>query len=354
MSLWQSLTADDVHKHLDAGAEFLDWFRKGKEFVGEPRVKLPNAVDADVLLERLGVSRADRVATLASRPDPDDTSALWWLLERSYSELVSDIGGGAMLLPDLPLELGQLGRHIYVWLFLAAIPSVREYHTSRGIPENISWASLGDLGLQMNAYRRIYGTSGLHTQTWLTLTFRGGLYILGRLQFDRTTIPADFPPGPDGVAGPHRGKGAVSVHIPAHGVLDFDECNQSMARASEFFPRHFPDQPVHYMLALLGWMLDKQLTDYLPPESNLLRFQRRFNIVPAEKQEEPMAGWTGGDRAMLKFVFNRTVGSADPSQLLDELPQETTLQRAFVTHVRSGKHWYQRTGWYPLGDAIRG
>jgi hypothetical protein len=37
-----------------------------------------------------------------------------------------------------------------------------------------------------------------------------------------------------------------------------------------------------------------------------------------------------------------------PEYPLDELPQDTTLQRAVVTHLRNGKRWQVRSGWIDL------
>ncbi|MEV0796276.1 hypothetical protein AB0I34_01230 [Kribbella sp. NPDC050281] len=31
-------------------------------------------------------------------------------------------------------------------------------------------------------------------------------------------------------------------------------------------------------------------------------------------------------------------------EALAQVPQDTTLQRAYVTHLRSGRHWHNRTG----------
>ena len=44
---------------------------------------------------------------------------------------------------------------------------------------------------------------------------------------------------------------------------------------------------------------------------------------------------------MLGFVFGR----ADPVDL-EDLPQRTSLERAFVQHLRAGGTWYARTGWF--------
>src|SRR5262249_22677272 len=83
-----------------------------------------------------------------------------------------------------------------------------------------------------------------------------------------------------------------------------------------------------------SWLLDDQLAEYLPADSNILAFQRRFEPVPGAQDD---------DASMLRAVFG-----ADHAQALDALPQETTLQRAVVRHLRSGRHWRMRTGWYDV------
>ena len=78
---------------------------------------------------------------------------------------------------------------------------------------------------------------------------------------------------------------------------------------------------------------------YLPENSNLVQFQRRFRLLPEREPEV-------SDADILAFVFNRAYDSAEvPLSLLATLPQETALQRAFVSHLRAGKHWYARAGW---------
>jgi len=79
-----------------------------------------------------------------------------------------------------------------------------------------------------------------------------------------------------------------------------------------------------------SWLLDKQLGEYRPATSNIIRFQERFR--PAYTPE-------GNNRPTLEFVF-RT-----PDRPLDELPQRTTLERAVVQHVRDGRQWHGGVGW---------
>ncbi|MEQ7011303.1 hypothetical protein ABN028_34555 [Actinopolymorpha sp. B17G11] len=169
----------------------------------------------------------------------------------------------------------------------------------------------------------------------LSRTYRGLSYRLGRLVFERgrpqpeSTTHAVLGPGQSGVA----------VHVPrVGGRLDPGACDDSFARAQNFFPRHFQDNPVAFDCH--SWLMDDQLGHYLPATSNIIRFQRRFAFF---NDNEP------ADHEILALVFARRYdGPHVPGELLDELPQDTTLQRAIVTHLHRGGHWHSRTGWCPL------
>ncbi|MFN2520582.1 MAG: acyltransferase domain-containing protein [Candidatus Limnocylindria bacterium] len=302
------------------------------------------AVDARAALRRLAVRDSDIEDVVSSRPTPESDRPLWWLLERCRAQLVSDMGGFEQLpsWPRLPEALGLRGRLFYVHVFLATVPEVRRWHAARGIPDDVSWEALADLGNQMDIHRWMYGQVGLETHDWLTLHFRGRIYRLGRLQFERSRIG----PGPghpplfwyDAAEVDRRGGGfrpgdhALGVHIPRGSPLTPDACDRSLRRAREFFPRHFPSERCRLAFCT-SWLLDDQLAEYLAPDSNIVLFQRRFELVP---------GTADGDLDVMRFVF----GKVAPA--LDGLPQTTSLQRAIVGHLRSGRHWRTRTGWLQL------
>lgn len=84
---------------------------------------------------------------------------------------------------------------------------------------------------------------------------------------------------------------------------------------------------------------DPQWADYLSPASTILRFQHRFTLAPV------LAGPDIADAEILEFVFYRRVDAGwSVMDMLADLPQETTLQRAYEAHLRSGGHWLTRTG----------
>jgi GNAT-like C-terminal domain/N-acyltransferase N-terminal domain len=304
-------------------------------------VALPDRAEAGRLFDRLGLTAAEVAEALDNRPSPDRDPELWWLLEHCRQALLGRLGEGGELSPwpSLPDAIGATGRYFYPWVFLAVLPDTRRYHQARGIPDQASWEVLAALGAQMANYREAHGRGGVQTQNWLTHHFRGAIYALGRLHFERTTIGFDAAGAPDGGPPPGRGAPALGVHIP-EGRLTPESCDRSFAAAAEFFPRHYPDE-VYRFGTCISWVLDPQLAEYLDPDSNIMRFQRRFALVAAA----PDAVADADDGTVIEFVFKRSIAD------LDRLPRDTSLQRGLVDHLRAGRHWQFRTGWlrFPAG-----
>jgi hypothetical protein len=281
---------------------------------------LPEDVELAEWLPRLGVDPADAADLLAARPGPDQLTAL----TLGRDELVAGIGTVADELDWR--ERSDAETWFHAWILLAALPAIRGYHKELGVSDEVSWYSLADFGLQLARYRRLHGRPGLAAANWLTLHFRGMLYRLGRLQFQRAGVP-------------EAGGPVLSVHITADGPLTPGACDESFARAARFFAHHHPDQA--YRRAYChSWLMDEQLTGYLAPDTNIVRFQRRFAVPDGAPAQN-------ADLDVLKFVFDRPPAPLRRGEL-DELPQRTSLQRALVGHLRSGGHWWTRVGWCDL------
>jgi hypothetical protein len=71
----------------------------------------------------------------------------------------------------------------------------------------------------------------------------------------------------------------------------------------------------------------------LSPGANIIQFKNRFHLAYVP---EP------NNRGIQQFVF----GMLDAE--IDELPQATSLERAVVEHIVSGKHWRGGAGWTDL------
>jgi hypothetical protein len=321
-----------VRRELGLSGQFTAWLERIRDQPTVASPVIPPDVEAAELLDQLGVDPRDRASTLAARPDPTSQPALWWIFERVFHDVVATMGippewGGW---PSLPSRTGSFGRHLYVWLCVALTPHVREYHRSRGIPDSLSWTALADLGREMRKERQLSGLGGLDASWGLPRTFRGTSYRLGRLVFERGR--------PEELPHPFLRTGEISLgtHIPDTGrSLDPASCDESLIAAAEFFPRHFGEQPTAFNCH--SWLMDDQLRQYLPADSNIIRFHSRFTFFNDAES---------GDHELIEHIFGRTYdGLRPPARLLAELPQDTRLQRAIVTHLRAGRHWVNRTGW---------
>ncbi len=322
------LTSDNIRRWLADDQDTANWLTELAGTAAGAPTRLPEPAEATRMMTRMEVPAADITEALDAVPDADRRPDLWWLLHHCRLLLVERLGSTAPMArwPGLPARLGALGRYFYLWVFLASVPDLLRHHAALGIAEQVSWETLADIGSKAALHRRTHGTGGLDKQDWFTLHFRGLLYSLGRLQFNLGRTPADSTMPPPGTP-------CLGVHIPETGPMTPQACQESLRRAPEFFHEHFA---VRYRYAsCTSWLLDDQLADYLPGTSNILRFQQRFRLTP---------GGRDSDADILEFVFRQV-----RPQLAD-LPQQTTLQRAVVRHLRAGGHWQVRTGWLELPD----
>lgn len=319
----------DSARAAGLGPDHEEWLRELEAV--EPAALPPEEGTFRDLMAVLGVqepdaSEATACLPAASRPE------LWSLLERAVAGIErrrEDPSAPGGSFPSLPAALGPAGRYFWVQAFALATPALLDWYARHEVPQEVASATLADLGRHVAIYRRIHGTGGLDVAWWLALHWRGTLFELGRLQFHVHRAPewqrGHTPGGP--------GDLVLGLHIPESGPLEPAQCDASLLRARPFFARHLGvDVRVG---TCASWLLDPQLAQYLPESSNIVQFQRRFKLFEEE-------GRWGADSEIIRFVFRR----ADPP--LDELPQRSTLEKAVVTHLRSGGHWEGRTGWLEL------
>jgi len=111
----------------------------------------------------------------------------------------------------------------------------------------------------------------------------------------------------------------IEVHIPAGSRMDFSACGESFRQAVSFFPRYFPDRPFK-AFCCGSWLLNTQFQDMLPPNSNIVRFQKEFYLFPIFS-----SGRSGFER-----IFGGDI------QNLSTAPRDTTLRRAVLDHLQAG------------------
>ena len=114
----------------------------------------------------------------------------------------------------------------------------------------------------------------------------------------------------------------MQVHIPSGNKMTWDTVKDSMNAAVPFFRRHFPQaSPVAFVST--SWVFSSLLEALLPPDSNLVRFQRELYLFPI-----PSGGHDG-----LSFIFPED--QFDPPNA----SRATHLQRAILDFLSAGKRW---------------
>jgi hypothetical protein len=222
-----------------------------------------------------------------------------------------------------------IDRWWYVVAALAFVPETLAYHRSRGIADQVSRATLADIGRHARITEVTFGRPGFHQEKWIQIHLRGLLYDLGRLQFNLTTLW--LPDAQLAAAGMRARSGEVvlDTHIPDSGPLTPDEVTASFNRARGFFMAHFPEHAPYDYALCNSWLLDPQLT-MLVPGTNIDSFCRRWTILDPGIE---------ADRSALEFIFRK------PTTPVEDLPRDTRLQRAVIDHVTHGGHLMQAVGY---------
>lgn len=116
------------------------------------------------------------------------------------------------------------------------------------------------------------------------------------------------------------GDDVLFMHIPEGGGMAPDLVRDSLQRALPFFDAHFPDKRAKAIICG-SWILSNQLSQCLPPESNILALQRMVHLLPLSAPR--FAG--------LWFLF-----LVNPPYDAATLPRDTSMRRAVADWLAAG------------------
>ena len=324
-----------------------------------PALTIPDRELLVSLLAKLDVSPDDAAEVDLSMPSQDIHPEVWWLLVRSsavftsalaHRDIASSASSESQGHPDLDWSIfsgsiaSQALQLFPVHLILANIEKIRQCHAALSIPEDISWQTLSFLGRAMRSFRQHHGQVGIRLTRWDWLRFLGRLYEVERLEvtpFRIRTAPKGAGPlfwYDDDAAnsfgvGWRKGDPALGVHVPATGRLSPESIDASLSRMQRDLRSPYSGECLRVAICT-SWLLDEHLAQYLPADSNIISFQRRFRLVSGARDD---------DGSVVRFVY----GCEMPKEI-EMLPQNTALQRAVVRHLQKGLHWKLRTGWLDL------
>jgi hypothetical protein len=124
-----------------------------------------------------------------------------------------------------------------------------------------------------------------------------------------------------------RGDTVLELHIPRKDPFSVADCRDSLAQAFEFFKTCFPERPFR-AAACHTWFFTPQLQRLLPPESNIVRFQREFSLYP----------YPGSPAFLWSYVFGEKVTA------LAGAPRDTALRRSVLDWLEAGGELFDLAG----------
>ncbi len=124
-----------------------------------------------------------------------------------------------------------------------------------------------------------------------------------------------------------EGDTVLGVHIPATGALTEELCNESFDRAKQIFKDCYPEFN-YKAFHCHTWMFDPKLKEFLPEDSNIIKFQNRFTLFPGETMGEDV----------FNFVFKLQFTE------YKDMPEDTSLQRWMKKLYLGGKYIYEFEG----------
>jgi len=202
--------------------------------------------------------------------------------------------------------------------FLLCMKHLKQRYEDAKLPMAYYRGVADDLRAKLHECYALKGIWGTFVASWFNRWFSLGRFAIGRLQYECIPIPESY--CPEGYA--HlAGQPAVNVHIPSGRPLIRREIRDSMAAAAAFFAPKFPDGKVLFICH--SWLLFPGHLEMLPESSGIRAFMEEFTV--AGTYDDP----TGHDLWRI-FCTEETAN-------IDALPQDTSLQRAYVRWLKSGK-----------------
>ena len=187
-----------------------------------------------------------------------------------------------------------------------------EKYVERGIDDKVFAETFYDITIWTEEYYRKHKLYGTDQIWWIGMSIQMKLFRLGRLQFEPMVLEEDLV-GKSGIL--KAGTPVLNVHIPAGAPLEYAECLDSFRRAEDFFGKR------NRSYICDSWLLSPALKDMLPETSNIIRFQKLFDV------------------AKVHHTYLQAENRIFEGVLEDKscYPEETSLQRAMKKYILAGK-----------------
>lgn len=276
-----------------------------------------SASESRKIMERIGFPQ-EAVDTIGDCTERVSENADFNALLDEFIARPENLDSVLKRLKALSETLGENEYTMNMCLLLGACPALRERYAEKGIDEAIFWKSIEDMRWKLRECRDCEEVWGTFVPHWYRGFFEMTRFGLGRFQFEKTDFDADCYEKCGNTL--RRGDTVINFHIPSAGPLTDDKRIDSYKQAYKFFGGK-DGEPMAFVCG--SWLLYEGHREFLPENSNILRFMDDFDIIRSDEREEFSDGWR---------VFGKY--SDGPVELL---PEDTSIRRAFKQRLQQGK-----------------
>ena len=203
---------------------------------------------------------------------------------------------------------------------LCCLPVLKVRYAEAGIGEDIFYNTCDDLRCKLGECIECNGVPGTFVASWYNGILAMEIFGLGRFEYELWIHDEEeYAPACGKVL--RYGDPVINFHIPSSGVPITDEARyDSYKKAYEFYKDKLVDGVAIFRCN--SWLLYPGHREFLPQNSNILRFMDDFDIVSYKVWPELGDLWR---------IFGRYAENSP-----DELPTDTALRRAYAERIRSG------------------
>ncbi len=187
---------------------------------------------------------------------------------------------------------------------LIACIKTKELYEKLGISDEIFYETIKCFTRFSAEHKDSFGEYGFDREWWSYRQISLKLFRIGELEYEIATLDNED---------------VINIHIPSNALLKPDLLHSSYKESYAFFGEFYPDYKyTNYVCET--WLLAPALKELLPASSNILAFANDFVI------DEVFPDVTD----FLQWIYKKM------DIPLEELPEETSLQRKLKAHLLSG------------------
>lgn len=181
-----------------------------------------------------------------------------------------------------------------------------QVYVEKGIPEVVFVDTMKFFSRFVNFHQAVHGFPAFAWGWWVPRQISLNEFRIGALEYETVETDTDR---------------RIHIHIASDSALSLPRLRESYLNARRFFADFFPAYADVDMFCE-SWMLCPVLDELLPANSNILAFQRSFDVYKVDHENDGFMQWVYGRK------------DTQPT----DLPERTSLQRKMKTHLlRGGK-----------------